>query len=435
MKPIKLVIKNFKKIKDVDIDIPDDAKIMIVRGDNGLGKTTILQAFELALGDRTHLSVKPLRDGALKGFIELTTKDAEGKEFIFRTKFKDGDSKPTFEVEAEDGRHTQIGYINALVGSINFDPFKFVEMSSTVKGKQEQVEIVKSYIHPDVLQELKKTEAQIDQYYDERTEQNRENKTLQGFIAESGLDQDDFNKYKEEKDVKALKIKRDEQKAAATKRQTNISNANAAIQTCVDREPKILTEIEELEAKIVLLKEEKKKNAETVKNTKAWLDVNKAIDTKKIDKEYDDAIAWNAKFTEVETFRKKKEAYDEGLARTENLTVKYEASTQLLADTIKDMSLPIDGLKFTRDNLTYKGVPVDINTMSTSEIMHIGVQLKMARNPKVRILCIDRGESLGTVKKKQIQELAEKFDYFIIMEKVEEQKKGKERLIIEIDPK
>jgi len=89
----------------------------------------------------------------------------------------------------------------------------------------------------------------------------------------------------------------------------------------------------------------------------------------------------------------------------------------------------VDGLTVDADSLIYNGVPVSSASLSSSEIMHLGIKLKMAENPDLGILFIQRGESLGAKRLKDIQDLAKKYDWQIIMEQVE---RGNEKLTIEI---
>jgi hypothetical protein len=53
----------------------------------------------------------------------------------------------------------------------------------------------------------------------------------------------------------------------------------------------------------------------------------------------------------------------------------------------------------------------------------------MAENKDLGILFIQRGESLGAKRLKEIQEMAQKYDWQIIMEQVD---RGNEKLTIEI---
>jgi hypothetical protein len=111
------------------------------------------------------------------------------------------------------------------------------------------------------------------------------------------------------------------------------------------------------------------------------------------------------------------------------LTAFIESSNQAIADAIRDCDSPVDGLTFDADSLIYNGVPVSNASLSSSEIMHLGIKLKMAENPDLGILFIQRGESLGAQRLKDIQDLAKKYDWQIIMEQVE---RGNEKLTIEI---
>ncbi len=79
--------------------------------------------------------------------------------------------------------------------------------------------------------------------------------------------------------------------------------------------------------------------------------------------------------------------------------------------------------------LTYKGIPVSPDSLSTSEIIELGVRLKMAENPELGILFLEHGESLGKERMKVILDICKKNNFQVILEEV---RRGQEKLTIEI---
>jgi len=124
--------------------------------------------------------------------------------------------------------------------------------------------------------------------------------------------------------------------------------------------------------------------------------------------------------------KKKSELHDE-IELSEKLSVKIDKNMSLLENTIKSIESPVEGLWFEGENLTYNNVEVSKNTLSESQIMELGIKMKLAQNPNFDVLLIENGQNLGLKKLKQIQSLG----YQIIMEQVE---RGTEELKIEIMP-
>ena len=77
----------------------------------------------------------------------------------------------------------------------------------------------------------------------------------------------------------------------------------------------------------------------------------------------------------------------------------------------------------------YNGIPVNPDNLSTSEIIELGIKLKMAENADLGILFIQRAESIGLERFKLIKEIADSNGWQIIAEQVE---RGNKKLHIEI---
>lgn len=111
------------------------------------------------------------------------------------------------------------------------------------------------------------------------------------------------------------------------------------------------------------------------------------------------------------------------------MTALIDSTRQVIQDAIRDMDSPIEGLGFDSEQLLYKGVPVNPDSLSKSEIMELGIKLKIAENPDAGVLFIQEGESIGAKRLEEIKEIAAKNNFQIIMEQVE---RGNEKLTVEL---
>ncbi|NLE66571.1 MAG: AAA family ATPase, partial [Lentisphaerae bacterium] len=70
VKIISLEVENVKRVQAVSL-APAENGLTIIGGDNGQGKSSVLDAIMSALGGESKLPSKPLRDGAQKGEVSL----------------------------------------------------------------------------------------------------------------------------------------------------------------------------------------------------------------------------------------------------------------------------------------------------------------------------------------------------------------------------
>ena len=417
MKIQKVTIRNFKIIKDLEKEI--NGANIIVLGDNDVGKSTFIQALGIGLG----LSKDIPRNA--EGEINIITND-KGEEYQFKTVIRDG--KQMIEVIAPNGlRDNRKSTISTLVGAIDFDIDEFVELSNSKAGKKKQIEIVKSFLNQDVQVELGNIERQIEAAYSDRTEVNRNIKNWKGFINESDITKDDLSKYSTKIEVSLINEKL--QKSIEVN-----SKIDGVIQKNETRSEQIESNtqrINDLEKEILELKNKNKELDKLSSDAEKWLKENQRIDTSEFEKQLNDSNHHNEMYNKVQDYYSKEEKLKEFKKEEQELTKSIETNRQLLSDAVRDSELPIKDLTFNEDSLLYKGIEVDEKCLSTSEIMHLGIQLKMAKNPNVNAIFLQRGESLGLKKLKLIQELCKEKGYQIIMEKVEP---GTEELKIEIMP-
>ena len=417
MKIQKVTIKNFKILKDLEKEI--NGSNIIVFGDNDVGKSTFIQAIEIGLG--LSKEIPPNSNGE----INIITND-KGEEYQFKTILREG--KQIIEVIAPNGlRDNRKSTIGSLVGAIDFDIDEFVELSNSKAGKKKQIEIVKTFLDHETQIELGKIEREIEAAYSDRTEINRNIKSWEGFIKELNLSKDDLSNYSTKIEISLINEKL--QKSIELN-----SKIDSVIQRNESRNEQIernTERIHDLEKEISLLKSKSKELIDLNTSAEKWLKENKRIDTSEFERQINDSNYHNEMYNKVQDYYSKEKKLNEFRKEEKELTRSIETNRQLLTDAVRDSELPVKELTFNEDTLLYKGFEVDEKCLSTSEIIHLGIQLKMAKNPNVNAIFLQRGESLGIKKLKLIQELCKEKGYQIIMEKVEP---GTEELKIEIMP-
>ena len=437
MNILKVKIDKFKKLEDFEANF--DGHHVLLLGDNEVGKSTLIQFLQIALGDQKH--VPPGAEGSGEVII---TKD--GNELTCSVEFnKDGNAVLNITGKGVSIDNKKSAIAN-LFGINELDVFEFVELSKSTAGRKKQIEIVKSFYDQDTKNSLAYHEANIKNDYDERTSLNKLIKEKETAIKLNDLYSTTlvdikrvYNDETKKTDIICsfpkegfAEINIDnvyEQLKAAQKINENVVKVEEGIK---DKQSKI----SEHELKIKALKAEiegielHKANLETdIKNGQVWLQTNTKKDISSFEETIKGATLNNNRYalamklkTDIETVEKMKDEAGE-------LTVKIDSSKEAIANTVREIGGPIDNLGYDDETLLWNGVPVNPDSLSTSQIMELGVRLKMAENPDLGILFIPRGESLGLERKRVIKEMADTAGWQIIMEQVQE---GTEELTIQI---
>lgn len=407
MKVLKVRIKDYKVIKNLEKEI--NGNNILLLGDNGVGKSSFIQFIELALGKTSDLPEVKTGEGQV-------IVDKNGQEWTFNVEFKKG--KPQITLVSPEGfKDTRKSVIANVVGAMDFDIDEFVQLSDSTSGRKKQIEIYKSFLPQEIREFMESQEARVKRAYDERTEKNREAKMLEGYIAEHPYKKI-FDMPERPVDTKQLT----EQIESALEHNKKVLSVKERL---VQRQNEVLI----LNAQIKELEDKRKELEKMNESASDWLVSNSEIDVSSLMTQKDSAYEINSAFEKRDDFLKQQAMLESLKSDSGELTAFIESSKQAIEDAIRDCDVPVEGLTFDEDSLIYNGIPVTTHNLSSSEIMHLGCKLKMAENKDLGILFIQRGESLGAKRLKEIQEMAQKYDWQIIMEQVD---RGNEKLTIEI---
>lgn len=433
MKLQKVSIKEYKKLKDIEFT-PEGHNVLII-GENGLGKSTIIQFIQIALGKQDNIPPMAFGEG-----VVVVNKD--GSQYTLKVAIKEGKSVVT--VITQDGlKDNRKGAIASLVGPISFDIEQFVNLSKSKSGRKEQVEIVKGFFPVATREEIKKYENNLVVEEEERTQIGRDRDKLDGSIRLNALINTNLDKYeftdlsKVSDDLKAandhnskivdVESRKQQRNQAITNQNSIIIDAEIQIE---NKKKEILALEQKVAASKKLIDEEKVKNIQADE----WIKSNPIKPTADFETAIKNATDNNNKYNDAQKL--KKDIKELELLETQygEQTVKIELTRQAIQDCIRDTfndpdSQVLEGLSFDDEKLIYNGFPVHPESQSESEIMTLGAKLKLCENRELGILLLERTESFGEKRWQEILQMCEKEDLQLIGEFVQ---RGQEELMIEI---
>lgn len=433
----KLELLNFQVIEKFEAEFTGN--VYLVTGDNELGKSTLLKAIgALLTGNRDEV----LRNGTSKGFAKMIVGD-DGEEFDVSLSFTENNPRGTLTIKQKSTgmSNNNVTMLQKIFGYTDFDAVEFSRWSETAEGRRKQIAVVKSLLPADVRERIESIDTEVAGLKTERTGVNRDVKTFETLMNESRAKIDfDPEQYKDKIDVTDLLQKQQTNAALIEKAKTvrtalqarteqlaaipveieqekqRFANRKEEIERCLENAKKeydrivaqctsdFKDNIDIYDATIVKI-QEKQKDIETRKaNAENWLKTYEANNSEKsnIPEMLANAETHNKRAAMVVQFAERKQQYDDAKAKADGMDSRIDELTKERAGLIANTGLPIEGLTFTEDGLVLNGVPFVPGKVSDSQQMMVAAKLIVASNPKVKVFCVSRGESLGA---KRLQEL------------------------------
>lgn len=432
----KIIIRNFQRIEHFEADA-QGKNLFLIAKNNG-GKSSFLNAVRAVLGDVKALGTMPLHKDHEEGYVQAFT-GADGNEYVLNLKLEKGKA-PKLTIKAPDGvTISKKSLITDLLGEPDdFDIWEFIKWGESESGRKKQLELVKSFLSVQEQDVLKTIEKQVQDNYDTRTEVNREITRLNGVIEKFELTHDQITLYSQQKDIDEVQTRYsravkhntaiESVKERMRDRELEIANAVSAAKAVEVRIENLKRELVAAEAELATANTQTLILRDTQVAAEAWLANIHAIDTTLLEVEVKSVSEHNTQHGKVVAHRVNQETIKKLKEQSESLTTMINAGREEIATTLREIGLPLDGLSFEGDHLQYNGMPLEEAVMSTSDIMMVAVQLKIAKNPHARVLCIEDGQSLDEDKLKILLELSNKYGFQLFIEEV---KRGQKELIYE----
>lgn len=397
MKIISLEAENVKCLKA--ISIKPDGSLVVIGGENGNGKSSILDSIEYALGGSKHIPTKPIREGQEKARIVLDL----GEMQVIRTFTQNGTNLVVKSKEGATFASPQ-AMLDKIVGDLSFDPLEFCRMDS-----KKRLETLKRVIGLDFTDlDKKRTET-----FNKRADVNRRGKELKA-KTEGVVEYKDV--AEKELSVSELSV-----------RLTDAINKNQKLdeaKRCLDHNKSRLTKIDE---QIKRLTEEKSMVESTITKEEFTIKNIKRIDLSEIQDKINSAEETNRKIRS-NLDKKKLEAELQTMRdQSEAMSVALKNIDETKQQMVENAKFPIKGLSFGEDEVLLNGIPFD--QISQGEKIKISTAMGLVLNPTLKILLIRDGSLLDTKNLEIVAKMAAKVDAQVWIERVG---KGKEcQLIIQ----
>lgn len=421
----RLHAENIKRIKVVTIT--PDGNVVQIRGANGSGKTSVLDAIMFALGGTRAIDSEPVRRGASKGLVTLDLGD-----MIVSRRFTD-EGTTALRVEGKDGNEftSPQKLLDGLLGKLAFDPLEFLDMKPA-----EQLALLRTLVTVDV--DLDKLAGANQRDYNTRTDINRDAKALRA--------QADAITVAEGLPAKPVDL------TDLLNRITTAAEHNGLIEQRKARRNALAAEIARLRgdadhkagesarlraeaARLIGLADEADKDVVATRDRadaeQARLESAPAlpepVDAAELRRQHDTGAAVNAAIAERErkaSLRKQAEAKE---AEAAALSDAMAARDKQRADAIAAAKMPVPGLGFGEGGVTMNGLPFE--QASGAEQLRTSLAVAMAMNPKLRVVRIKDGSLLDENGLRLVAEMAEANDFQVWMEIVDSS--GKVGIVME----
>lgn len=436
MKIVSLKAENVKRL--VSVEITPDGHTVTIGGNNGAGKSSVLDAIAYALGGQKLVPPEPIRDGQTEATITVDL----GEYVVTRTFIREELRTPA--VVNEGTPEERSGFVKS------FGP---VRSYLTVKNKEGA-----KYPSPQALLDRMLGELSFDPLAFANADPKAQAETLRGV---AGIDTSDLDSSAEKLSAERTIVGRDlkalEARLAGSPRYENapveaISAASVAadLQTATDKHHAVGVKASQLaQAERDLAADENSFKSYTEKANRLAAELaevqnlanayRERVATSKVNvltarNEYEsakaevpDTSALKARLVEVEQINKRvaeNTAHDKLAEAVAIARKRFEALEQNLSATrearalrITQAKYPIAGLGFDdAGNVTFEGRP--FAQASIAEKIRVSVAIGLALNPKLKILLIHRGESLDRKSLALVGQLAQDADAQVWIERV-----------------
>lgn len=411
MKIIELQAENVKRLEAVFIR--PEGSTVVIGGDNGAGKSSVLDSIAMALGGERLIPDEALRRGERKGSIELELSD--GTKVLRTFSIGGGSRLRVTPAEGQEIRSPQT-FLDKLLGDISFDPLRFFGMKA-----KEQRSTLAELIGLDTSD----LDVRRQQVYDERTEVGREQRRYEGALSELPFHED---APKELISVDGLVAELDDAEKLHTEAAKTLLLAGGVRRLAEEEQAKIeraIAHIEKLELEIERIRGEIRETQD-----RAAAHRMKALE---LDREHGELVP---KLPNREAIKARiKSAGDENMklrdneqraelsasvewrrAKSDELTATLAGIDRAKAERIADAKYPIDGLSLDEEQVFFNGFPLE--QASSAERLRVSVSIALAMHPQLKVLLIHDGSLLDAKSLELVAQMAEAADAQVWIERV-----------------
>jgi DNA repair ATPase RecN len=429
LKILKAEIKNFKNISYREVEF--EGRSAVIVGPNGSGKSSLIQAVCSPINSKM-LPAEPVKQGEEKAEVILTIGGelyGEDVEYKIGCYFSQENKRGKIVLRNSEGTEISDGKTNLsqIIGNISFDIMEFMRLAKTESGKlseagvKKQIELVKSLIPKDTLSKIHRLETEYHTKYEERTEINREIKYMKSNINANRFSVEDIEKYKEELDASDLRLKIDQ----AKEKNAIINKCKNYISTYENDAREIAESVKVILSDYLLYDEEgtvisalSALHYNKLKQVEKYVANNDLVDIDVLIEQLNNLSEHNIKCSQIKQLQEQEKNLREKESLAGKITKRLEKINIEKLELFQSGELPVKGLSFNDECVTYNGLPLTEEQHPTSRLIAIGLEIGMALNPNLRLLVIKDGSLLDEKSMKYILKSCEQKGYQLLIEMV-----------------
>ena len=404
MKIVELRAENFKRLKAVRI-APDGA-LVVVRGRNAAGKSSVLDAIAAALGGKGACPDEPVRRGENGAEVVLTMDDLT----VTRTWNPGG--KTTLLVTAADGARysSPQAMLDRLVGRLSFDPLAFLALPP-----DRQAAALREVSGLDTSA----IDAERASAYAARTEVNTRVRQIEAEIVALPPEPPPGSEPPEA-EVSIATLAEEYRAAVETcRKNSEIRNETARLDAATDAATERVEAIRrDLAAAEVAAKTARQRSDAATAHARSLSDTDPAP----IAARMQDAEHLNASVRTESARRMATDRLDSALAaeakEADRLTDEIDELDGEKRERTAAAKMPVEGLGFDASGgVTLNGLP--LSQGSQAERIRLSVAMGIALNPTLRVILVRDGSVLDDDSLRIVAEAAEAADAQVWIERIE----------------
>jgi DNA repair exonuclease SbcCD ATPase subunit len=412
-------VRDFKRLDHVRIEPEADTSLLLIAGNNGNGKSSLLDAMTALFGGGRELPPDPVRHGRSRASIEGRIVRLDGVEYTITRDITRGKSGSNLQVVGPDGLiKSPQAWLDKLIGSRFLDPLSFLSM----KGP-EQRKLLLEVCGVDVAG----IEAERAKAFAERTNVNRDLARAKGEYERLPAPTSSPGEARPMSEITAELQAATAAHADIATRRTALTQARRAVEEIDSRIGELRAELEHLEAKRKGAAVIARQHEEEVHLT-ATIDHETAATQRIADLRAEAARAetyarWSAgKAVEDRRRREAEAAVNERSQRAEHLTETIELCDRRKAEALSAAAMPVPDLTVDDEGLRLGGVPFEQASQSERLRCALGVAEKLS--PGLRDVWVRDGSLLDDQAIETLRELAVASGCRIWIERVGERDPG-----------
>ena len=403
MKVLKLTAQNTLNLKAVEINF--DENMNIISGENGAGKSAVMDALEIALaGKKVSELIRKGEDRA-----EINVDLGDNKEIKIKVRRIITPKADRLEVFNADGdkKSSPAEFLSKLIGAISFDPLSF----STMK-KDAQRDLLKKMVGIDFA-DLEKQKADI---YEERTGVNAKLKAAMAEIKTLDTPSESIPSveisFKDEMEkFNQLRAKRDQFILA----KDNLNKKKTKLQEILTKADDIKDQIAQLYKQIDRLNSEAAEMDVDINNTELPESVS-TEDIRAAELQLEEIDNKNIAIRNANRYRSLWETSSKLKKESDDLTEVIDQIDQEKINRITSAKFPINGLSINDEGVIFNGMPFD--QLSEGQKIRVSTAIAMKLNPMLKFIAVRDGSLLDKKGKEELFRIAAEQGYQILMEEV-----------------